>query len=287
MEFKDRLNEYIELLECTAKELAESCGLSAATISRYRSGERIPEAGTENYEALIAGIVQIAENRKMPDVTATSVDASFSSLVKSSTVDPVNLQTNFNTLLTVLSISISDLSRFLNYDPSYVSRIKNGLRQPADPQEFASGIAHYVVRRYQRNEDKAMVADLIGCRADEIAQNDNYLTFLIQWLGNGTDHSRNYLTGFLGKLDEFNLNEYIRAIHFDELKVPSAPFQLPTSRSFFGLKEMMDSELSFLKATVLSRSMEPVIMYSDMPLEEMAKDPEFPRKWMVDIMDLM
>ena len=43
---------------------------------------------------------------------------------------------------------------------------------------------------------------------------------------------------------------------------------------------MMESELDFLKATVLSKSMEPVIMYSDMPLEEMGKDSDFPKKWM-------
>lgn len=39
----------------------------------------------------------------------------------------------------------------------------------------------------------------------------------------------------------------------------------------------MEGEIDFLKATVLSRSMEPVIMYSDMPMEEMSKDPEFPK----------
>ena len=44
------------------------------------------------------------------------------------------------------------------------------------------------------------------------------------------------------------------------------PFQLPTSKTYFGLKEMMESELDFPKATVLSKSMEPVIMYSDMPM---------------------
>ena len=46
------------------------------------------------------------------------------------------------------------------------------------------------------------------------------------------------------------------------------------------IQEMMEAELDFMKATVLSKSMEPVTMYSDMPLEEMAKDPEFPKKWM-------
>lgn len=43
---------------------------------------------------------------------------------------------------------------------------------------------------------------------------------------------------------------------------------------------MMNSELDFLKATVLSKSQEDVIMYSDMPIEEMAKDSDFPKKWM-------
>ena len=43
---------------------------------------------------------------------------------------------------------------------------------------------------------------------------------------------------------------------------------------------MKNSELDFLRATVLSKSGEPVIMYSDMPLTEMAKDTEFAKKWM-------
>ncbi|MCI6504870.1 MAG: hypothetical protein MR996_00705 [Ruminococcus sp.] len=60
--------------------------------------------------------------------------------------------------------------------------------------------------------------------------------------------------------------------------MPTVPFQLPTSKSYYGLKEMMESELEFLKATVLSKSKEPVTMYSDMPMNEMAKDPEFPKK---------
>ena len=43
---------------------------------------------------------------------------------------------------------------------------------------------------------------------------------------------------------------------------------------------MMDSELDFMKAAVLSRSTEPVFLYSNMPMTEMAQDPEFPKKWM-------
>lgn len=61
---------------------------------------------------------------------------------------------------------------------------------------------------------------------------------------------------------------------------PLMPFQFPTSKTYLGLTEMMESEIDFLKATVLSKSTSSVIMYSDMPMGEMAKDPEFPKKWM-------
>ena len=62
--------------------------------------------------------------------------------------------------------------------------------------------------------------------------------------------------------------------------MPTVPFQLPARCTYTGLRQMMDSELDFMKAAVLSRSMEPVFMYSDMPMTEMAKDAEFPKKWM-------
>lgn len=48
MTFQEKLAEYIEQLDCTAKMLSERSGLSAATISRYRSGDRVPEADSDN-----------------------------------------------------------------------------------------------------------------------------------------------------------------------------------------------------------------------------------------------
>lgn len=280
MEFKDKLAEYIELLDCSAKDLAENSGLSAATISRYRSGERIPDADSENFSDLVEGIVRIAENKNISDVTLQSVSDAFLPFARSNAIDMEKLKVNLNLLLNVMPVSISELSKFLNYDASYISRIRNGLRQPANPQEFALGIASFIARRYQDASHKAVIADLIGCKSDELKNYNTYQSLLTEWLTNGAGNSRDSMTGFLEKLDKFNLNEYIRSIRFDELKVPSAPFQLPTSKTYYGLNEMMNSELDFLKATVLSKSDESVIMYSDMPMGEMAKDPEFPKKWM-------
>lgn len=280
MTFNEKLTEYMDTLDCTAKMLSESSGLSAATLSRYRSGERIPDAGSENLSCLVKGIVQLAEEKGISGLTIQTVTDDFAPYVKIKNTGTENLQKNLDTLFTVLSVNISGLARSLNYDASYISRIRNGQRQPANPQQLITGISHFVVRHYQEDSQKSLIAEMLGCSPEDLANPGNYQTLLCNWLANGTNHSKDQITSFLEKLDEFNLDEYICAIHFDELKVPTVPFQLPTSKNYFGLQEMMDSELAFLKATVLSKSMDPVTMYSDMPISEMAKDPEFPKKWM-------
>lgn len=279
MDFKKLLDDYMKQLDCTAKDLAENSGLSAATISRYRSGERIPEDGSENFDRLINGIVSIAENKKIPNITVQSVSEAFSPYVRNN-VDIAHLQKNFHTLLTVVPINISDLARFLNYDPSYISRIRNGQRQPANPTEFARKISIFVTKHFQTVEQKALISSLINCPMEELSNYTDFQDRMTNWLLAGSGAVKDSMTVFLEKLDEFNLNEYIHSIHFNELKIPSVPFQIPISRTYWGIKEMMESELDFLKATVLSKSTAPVIMYSDMPMKEMAKDPEFPKKWM-------
>lgn len=65
MKFGDLLNSYIESLGCTAKELADRSGISPAVISRYRSGERTPQAGSRQMDMLAEAIAALAADRKV------------------------------------------------------------------------------------------------------------------------------------------------------------------------------------------------------------------------------
>lgn len=282
-EFKDILIKYMEELDCSAKELAESSGLSAATISRYRSGERTPDMESNNLNHLVQGIVFLAQKKKLSFISTSSVQTDFLCFFKHTPFNFSILQENLNTLFTVLSINISELAKFLNYDASYISRIKKGERQPANLELFADNTALFIVKKYANEADRLTLSHLFGCPPDYLQDEKNYLSLLEKWLQTQNKHRSKEvqsLTHFLQKLDEFNLDDYIRVIHFDELKIPTAPFQFPGSKNYFGLQEMMNSELDFLKATILSKSQEDVIMYSDMPMEEMAKNEDFPKKWM-------
>lgn len=282
MKFSEKLNDYIKQLSCTGKDICNLSGISAASLSRYRNGERVPEFGTKSFEDLCCALAQISAQKGELQITADAVKKAFVSCDDFVSTDKELLRKNFNTLLSALNVNLTQLCQYTNYDASAVFRIRNGSRKPGDAERFASAVASFVTRTMQMPSEIAAVAELIGCDIDEIYDLSVRYAKIKSWLLKKPVQKAesNSVSKFLNKLDDFDLNEYIKVIKFDELKVPSVPFQIPSSKTYFGIKEMMESELDFLKSTVLSKSSAPVIMYSDMPMTEMAKDPEFPKKWM-------
>lgn len=282
MKFSEKLNDYIKQLSCTGKDICNLSGISAASFSRYRNGERVPELGTKPFEDLCCALAQISAQKGELQITADAVKKAFVSCDDFVSTDKELLRKNFNTLLSALNVNLTQLCQYTNYDASAVFRIRNGSRKPGDAERFASAVASFVTRTMQMPSEIAAVAELIGCDIDEIYDLSVRYAKIKSWLLKQPVQKAedNSVSKFLSKLDDFDLNEYIKVIKFDELKVPSVPFQIPSSKTYFGIKEMMESELDVLKSTVLSKSSAPVIMYSDMPMKEMAKDPEFPKKWM-------
>ncbi len=280
MRFCEQLNEYITRLGCRGKELADDAGLSAPTLSRYRTGERTPSRGSTALSALCAALSALAREKGVADMGEDTVQEAFLRCDEFAGADKRMLRENFNALIDVMDVSVAKLCRYTNYDPSTIFRFRSGARQPAEPERFAAAVASYLSREMDTEQQRQVAAELLGCPAGELTDRAAYCRRVQEWLLGSHPPRENTVSRFLTKLDEFDLNEYIRSIHFDELKVPTVPFQLPARCTYTGLRQMMDSELDFMKAAVLSRSMEPVFMYSDMPMTEMAKDAEFPKKWM-------
>ena len=282
MRFCDQLNEYIAALGCSAQELCAAANISPAALSRYRGGSRIPDLHGEPFARLCEVIA--AQSQSM---TAEDVRRSFLACQDCDTVDKERLRQNFNTLVSVLRLSIPRLSQHTNYDASTLFRFRSGARQPAEPVQFAAAVANHVAAEVNDPDRCAVLAELLDCAPESIADPEQCRRRVKTWLLDGHGRPENDVSSFLTKLDEFDLNEYIRSIRFDELKIPTLPFQLPTSRTVTGLRAMMDAELDFLKTTALSRSADPVILYSDMPMTEMARDPDFPKKWMFGMAALL
>lgn len=282
MNFKEVLNKYLKELNCSQKMLSESSGLSETVISRYKSGERTPVKNSEQLTKLTTAIFNISKTMSKKQYTLDKIENDFNKVLQNDNFNYTTLSNNLNILITSLKISINEMSKYIVFDSSHISRIRYGKAKPSNPIEFSNKICTYIFNRYNNPDDINNLMTIIECKKNDLSNNNFYNT-LFTWLTSESIKVKNQINDFLYDLDSFNLNDYIKAIKFDELKVPSIPFYKAKSRHYYGIEEMKEGELNFFKATVLSKSKEDIFMCSHMPMEDMAEDVSFGKKWMFAI----
>ncbi len=282
MNFKEVLNEYLKELNCSSKKLSNESGLSESVISRYRSGERTPVKNSEQLNKLTKALFNIAKDSGKNKYTFDKIESDFNSTLASDNFDYTTFSNNLNTLITSLNINIHEMSKYIVFDASHISRIRYGKAKPSNPVEFSNKICSYILNRYKNPDDINNLMMIIGCKKSDLSNEKIYST-LFNWLTSEIVPVKNQISDFLHHLDSFNLDDYIKVIKFDELKVPNIPFYKAKTKHYYGIEEMKQGELNFFKGTVLSKSKEDIFMCSDMPMEDMAKDIDFGKKWMFAI----
>lgn len=283
MQFHEILNDYMRQLHVTALKLAKASGLSPAVISRYRNAARTPAPDSEALTRLAAGIASLAEENGEPALSRETILREFRKTLEYEEYGQNSLAANFGQLVSTMHLRSAEMARSLSFDPSYLSRIRMGQRTPANPAAFAREVSNYTVRRCRSAAERADLARLMNQDPKAMEDDASCSAALVKWLLNSEVRLPDSTFSFLEKLDEFDLNDYIRAIRFDQLKVPTAPFQLPLSRTYYGIENFRQALVDFLKSTALSRSREPVFMCGDIPVEELTRDMEFSKKWMLGL----
>lgn len=293
MKFGELLNQYINTLGCTGKELSEYSGLSSSLISRYRNGDREPQPDFEAVSTLAHALSAIARDKNIEHMSEETILSAFQEALFAKSRDYEAFLHRFNTLYEELHLNMKDISAFTNFDTSFLYRIKSGERKTSDLPSFRDKIANYLVTTFFSNEDKEKLARLLGVDAGSISNSKSYYQAVCQWLLPGSsvtstssekkERPANDMSRFLQKVDIFDLEDYIRVIHFDEIKVPTIPLHLPSTKYYYGIERMREGELDFFKMTVTSKNAEPIFMYSDMPMIELAESNDFNKKWMFAI----
>ena len=95
MTFSEKLNNYIEQLGCSSRDLSNVSSLSSTVISRYRNGDRTPAIKSTQFEQLIDGVYKLSCDKKIK-------------------IDRKELYSIFSHLLNDIDINFDDLSKNVN-----------------------------------------------------------------------------------------------------------------------------------------------------------------------------
>ena len=281
MTFQETLCGYLKTFDLSRAGLARVSGLSSSAVARYCAGERVPEPDGEELKKLAAGLARAAKEKGGVQTPGEIEGTLRAALDLGRSVDYDAFLSKLKTLLSVLDVRYVSLARALSFDPSHISKILSGQRRPGNVAQFTAEVSAYLAERAAGTPELETAADLMDADPEVLSSQTALAKTIADWLCAGKTAPRDSgLDGFLSRVDSFDLDAFIRSLRFDDVRLPTLPFSLPTTKTYTGVKEMMESELDFIRATLLSRSTEDCVFYSDMPLEEMAGDPEFPKKWM-------
>ena len=201
MNFSEKLKEYMEMLHCTAKDLSDASGLSPATVSRYRSGERVPEPNSEAFDQLCNAIVSLAEKGSAAaSLNRETVEESFLRCPNFSATDQELFRQKLNALISALKINITKLCRYTNYEASALFRIRSGSRKPSKPLKFAEDVARYIAGETDGSIEKERLAGLLDCSVEDISDSAVCFEKVRDWLIDGQRRQADSMAKFLEKL---------------------------------------------------------------------------------------
>lgn len=289
MDFYKELINYMNLLNCNTKDICEISGITYSMVNRYINGKRTPKEDGKNFNKLVDAIYQISKQKNI-DLSKESIYNTLKKAITGNTfqIDFDMFIDNLNKLQEELSITTVDLSRAIGYDSSFVSRIKNKERKPADIENFIDKIRTYIIKVVSQNEQKKYnLANLFNCKEKDLQDIDNFKEIFSEWLcSKHIENKSDNVYDFLNKLDNFDLNDYIGR-DFSKVKVPTSPVIFQSSKTYMGIKGRKQAEGEFLKTTLISKSEEPIFFYSDLPISEAGNDEEFKEKWVYAMTKLL
>ena len=262
MVFAATLNQYMAQLGCSVIKLAEISGLSKSTISRYKTGVRLPEAGSGTVRQLSGALAEFAPGSISEDELFRELYAAYEA--EKSDFDYDKFSKRLDMLIRTLGINITQMALYCSMDVSNLSRVRSGLRKPRDPYGLIPFLADYTVRTYPGISDRRSAAELMGVEPSSL-DGSRYSELLIKWLS-----GENVGTKRTGRAElslGFDLDDFLRArnIGMADGSFDEAP--LPPSKTYIGSAELEEGLLDFISSTGNSRSPRDIVIHTELPID--------------------
>lgn len=100
----------------------------------------------------------LAEQKGDLSLSQESVLGAFRKALRYEGNGQTRLAANFDLLINVLHLQLGEMARALNFDPSYLSRVRTGQRTPANLASFARAVGNYTARRCRSATERADLA---------------------------------------------------------------------------------------------------------------------------------
>ena len=291
---QEKINHLFNILNVGTNDIAVYAKCNPSTISRLRTGSRVPNSHSSSINKLIDGMVQYATENDKLQFLMHEVNIHNEELIRTaikgylfSTNDYQNqkhlpFHEKLNKVMTICEISNAKLSRLVNVDSSYISRFRKGLRSPKSNQDLFNRICTALFDQAELTGCFLELINLINSTLNmhldatkQIQREELYINFHA-WMNDFDKADHAVIDHLFGTIDTFSFN-YNIAIPPIEMLV-SEDIENEDCSFYQGIEGLQRAVLRFLSCAIKEHA-EELMLYSDQSMEWMTTDTVFRSKW--------
>lgn len=287
MSFASTLDDYCAATGHANREIAELAGIAPSVLSRYRNGSRTPNPTSPAIASLAASIATLSRRSGASAPSEREVKEALEASLSESRIVGMNFNMRLDMLMHLIGIRNVKMAESTQVDPSYISRIRQGSRTPANLPAFVEHASRLAARLCLDEELETEVAELLGAdNFDDLnrsadAESDLGELISIWLLGDEiVEGDVAIMESLFSWLDETDFADWL-TMHDDSTRVVQAsPAIAPASsaRFYYGIDGMRNAETDFLTTAIETNSRK-LSLSSDMPLLQMALDRRFTTRY--------
>jgi hypothetical protein len=180
-------------------------------------------------------------------------------------------------LMNILKISNSALARHVSLDPSYISRLRNGHRQPSFEADYLQDMVKYFVKNCKDTYQKETINKLLSIRDLDDVSCRLYETLMYEWLIVKDD--KEHIESFLDQVTDFqfrrrkpNQNKEGRVLDLSEAVLKNGTI-------YYGFQGKRKAVLIFLQKVLENPKPQKIYLLSEEKMDWLTEDPSFTKKW--------
>ena len=298
--FTERLNTVMKGLRISISDLAHTIGCDRSNISRIVKGKRVPKPCGKASWKLVSAIYRLAEHSGKTNILrmmmreGSSMDAEETMQLlmawlygeeiegKSAAGDDrgsVPYQSFGQRLDTVMRLSCTSniqLGRYLNTDPSYISRFRNGFRYPKSNPKIKNKMCFFLMERIIEGNRLDELATVIKVSPAFLRDKDEGYMLLYRWLYGA---EQNDLPEVEKLIEEIG-------VLTTEIKVPAKtpqeesrqPAAIDNRAVYYGASGLRSAVTRFL-GEVLRTGAKELFLYSNQSMKWLTEDEAFYAEW--------
>lgn len=190
--------------------------------------------------------------------------------------DFMNFSQKLDYLMNLTKTTNSSLAFYTSLDASYISRLRNGKRQPAKSENYIKKMSEYFEKKCNDNYDKAILINTLCIDKEEIKKNNPISKHIYKWLLNERNIKDEKMEGFSNNFSNYGHEKHSKVEDEIFYEVENIEKYFTT---YFGREGKRKAVIAFLSLVIESNSPGTILLYSDENMDWLTEDKEFAMKW--------